>query len=151
LTNNQFDQINAVLSPDGKYLAYTSNESGRYEVYVRPFGQGSGKWQISTGGGAQPVWERDGKQLFYRESGNIMGVDVTTQPLFSASTPRVVVPSAMTATLSSGLDAFDVSPDGHRFLVHQQSSEADQTVQINVILNWNEELKRMAPQANSHD
>ncbi len=95
LTDNQFDQVGAVFSPDGKYLAYTSNESGRYEVYVRPFRQGIGKWQISTVGGANPVWARSGKQLFYSGSANIMGVDVTTQPVFSASTPRVVVPSGV--------------------------------------------------------
>jgi serine/threonine protein kinase/Tol biopolymer transport system component len=144
LTNNQFDQTNAVFSPDGKYVAYTSNESGRYEVYVRPFGQGSSKWQISTGGGMFPVWARSGKQLFYRESGNIMAVDVTTQPAFSVSTPRVMVPSAVTAPLSNGIDSFDVSLDGQHFLVHQQSSEAGQSVQINVILSWSEELRRLA-------
>ena len=144
-TNDQFDQIFAVFSPDSKYLAYVSNESGRYEVYVRPFGQGGGKWQISTGGGNFPVWARSGRQLFYRESGNIMGVDVTTQPVFSLSTPRVIVPAAVTAPLSNGLDNFDVSPDGQRFLVHQQNSEASQSLQINVILNWSEELRRLNP------
>jgi hypothetical protein len=144
-TDNQFDHINPVFSPDGKYLAYYSNESGRSEVYVRPFGQGGGKWQISTGGGANPVWARSGKQLFYRESENIMGVDVATQPDFSASTPRIIVPATVAATLSSGLDAFDVSPDGHRFLVHRQSCETGQSLQINVILNWSEELRRLAP------
>jgi Tol biopolymer transport system component len=142
LTNNQFDQLSVVFSPDGKYLAYNSNESGRYEVYVRPFGQGSGKFQISTGGGLFPVWARNGKELFYRESGNIMGVDVTTQPVFRASTPRVIVPSAVTAPLSNGLSTFDVSLDGKRFLVHQQSSEAGQSLEINVVLNWSEELRR---------
>ena len=141
LTDNQFDQIQAVFSPDGKYLAYTSNESGRSEVYVRPFEQGGGKWQISTGSGTYPVWARTGKRLFYRESGNIMAVDVTTQPLFSVSTPRVIIPANVIGD-TGGLDAFDVSPDGQRFLVHEQSSEAAQTAQINVILNWSEELRR---------
>lgn len=145
LANNQFDQTNAVFSPDGKFLAYASSESGRYEVYVRPFGQGSGKWQISTGGGNFPVWARNGKQLFYRESGNIMAVDVTTQPVFNVSTPRVMVPSAVTAPLSNGIDSFDVSLDGQHFLVHEQSSEAGQTVQINVILNWSEDLRHLNP------
>jgi Tol biopolymer transport system component len=141
----QFDGISTAFSPDGNYLAYASNESGHYEVYVVPFGHGSGKWQISTGGGNYPVWARSGKQLFYRESGNIVGVDVTTQPVFSASTPRVIVPANVTANLSSGLDNFDVSPDGQRFLVHQQSSEAGQTVQINFVLNWSQELQRLTP------
>lgn len=141
----QFDQTFAAFSPDGKHLAFASNESGHYEVYVVPFGHGSGKWQISTGGGNFPVWARNGKQLFYRESGNIMSVDVITQPVFSASAPRVIVPAKATASLSSGLDNFDVSPDGQRFLVHQQSSEAGQTVQINFVLNWSQELRRLTP------
>ena len=145
LANNQFDQANPVFSPDGKYLAYVSNETGRNEVYVTPFGQGSGKWLISTGGGTLPVWARSRKQLFYRESGNIMGVDVTTQPVFSASTPRVIVPVAVTAPLSNGLENFDVTPDGKHFLVHQQSIEAGQSLQINVVLNWIEQLRRLNP------
>lgn len=145
LASNQFDQLFPIFSPDGKYLAYTSNESSRSEVYVIPFGQGRGKWQISTSGGTNPVWARSGKQLFYREnSGNIMGVDLTTQSVFNASTPRVIVPSAVTAPLSNGVDNYDVSPDGRRFLVHQQNREAGQSLQINVILNWSEQLRRLA-------
>lgn len=142
LLANQFDNSNGSFSPDGKYLAYVSNEAGRNEVYVMPFRNESRKWQISTGGGDSPVWERDGKQFFYRESGNIMGVDVRTQPAFTASTPRVIVPAKAIGDLQSGMDVFDVSPDGQRFLIHQQTSEAAQTTQINVILNWSEELRR---------
>jgi serine/threonine-protein kinase len=149
LLANQFDNWTASFSPDGKYLAYVSNETGRDEVYVMPFGNGTGKWQISTGpagvASSNPVWERDGKQLFYRESGNIMGVDVRTQPVFTASTPRVIVPAKAIGTPQNVMiDAFDVSPDGERFLVHQQS-EGSKTPQINVVLNWSEELKRIAP------
>jgi serine/threonine-protein kinase len=135
---NQFDNRRPVFSPDGKYLAYFSNENGRGEVYVMPFRNGSGKWQISTNGGSPPVWQRDGKQLLYSESENIMGVDIATQPTFHASTPRVILP----AKAMGSLLGFDVSPDGQRFLIHQQSSEAAQTTQINVILNWSEELRR---------
>jgi len=141
---NQFDQNNAAFSPDGKYLAYVSTESGHSEVYVTSFPQGSGKSQISTGGGSLPVWSRNGRELFYRDSGNIMCVEVTTQPIFSASAPHVVVSATAIATFSSGPDNFDVSADSRRFLIHQQSSEAGQTVQIQYVLNWSRELQRLA-------
>jgi len=148
LANNQYDQTFPMFSPDGKYLAYTSGETGRNEVYVIPFGQASGKWLISAGGGTNPatnpVWARSGKQLFYREGGNIMAVDVATQPVFSVSTPQVIVPAAVTAPFSMGLESYDVSLDGKRFLVHQQSSAAGQSLQINVILNWTEQLRRLS-------
>jgi hypothetical protein len=116
---------------------------------MMPFGNGGGKWQISTGradvSASIPVWERDGKQLFYRESGKIMGVDVRTQPVFTASTPRVIVPANAIGTPQNGMmDPFDVSPDGQRFLVHERSSEAAQTAQIHVVLNWSEQLRRRA-------
>jgi Tol biopolymer transport system component/tRNA A-37 threonylcarbamoyl transferase component Bud32 len=140
---NQFDNAAPKFSPDGRFLAYMSNENGRNEVYVIPFRNGSGKWQISTNGTrGGSVWQRDGKQLFYCENGKIMGVDVTTQPRFTASTPRVIIRANVVGN-SGGLDAgFDVSPNGQRFLVHQQNSEAAQTGQINVVLNWSEELRR---------
>src|SRR5262249_36550283 len=141
---NQFDQSNAAFAPDGKHLAYVSTASGHSEVYVTSFPQGSGKSQISTGGGSLPVWSRNGRELFYRDSGNIMGVEVTTQPVFSVSAPRVIVPATAIANFPSGPDNFDVSPDGQRFLIHQQSSEAGQTVQIQYVLNWSRELQRLA-------
>ena len=108
-----------------------------------PFRNGSGKWQISTNGGSAPVWQRDGRQLFYLESGNIMAVDIATQPVFKVSTPRVIVPIKAMGNLAG----YDLSPDGQRFLVVQQSSGAAQTAQINVILNWSEELRRRSSSA----
>jgi Tol biopolymer transport system component len=140
---SQFDNYTAIFSPDGRFLAYMSDENGRDEVYVMPFGNGSAKWQISTNGtSGGPVWERDGKQLFYPESRNIMGVDIATQPTFHASTPRVILPAKAMGNLPSGPLGFNVSPDGQRFLIRQQSNEGAQSTEINVILNWSEELRR---------
>jgi serine/threonine-protein kinase len=142
---NQFDQNGAAFSPDGKFVAYMSTESGHNEVYVTSFPQGSGKLQISTSGGTIPVWGRNGKELFYRDGGNIMGVEVTTQPAFSASAPRVIVPAAALANVGNVVDNFDISPDGQRFLVHQQSSEPGQIIQIQYVLNWSQEVQHLAP------
>jgi eukaryotic-like serine/threonine-protein kinase len=135
----QFDEGFAAFSPDGKWLAYLSNESGRSEVYVRPFPGPGGKYQISADGGNEPAWNPKGKELFYRSGNKMMAVEVTTRPSFSASRPRVLFEGRYGS--SGGPPA--VSRDGQRFLMQQQGEAA----QINVVLNWFEELKRRAPPA----
>jgi serine/threonine-protein kinase len=133
------------FSRDGHWLAYISNESGRYEVYVQPFPGPGGKWQISTEGGTEPLWNPNGRELFYRSGNKIMAVDVTTQPGFAAGTPRKLfegpyLPSPLTNP------NYDVSPDGQRFLMLKPSESAEAApTQINVVLNWFEELKRRVP------
>jgi eukaryotic-like serine/threonine-protein kinase len=133
------------FSRDGHWLAYISNESGRYEVYVQPFPGPGGKWQISTEGGTEPVWNPNGRELFYRSGGKIMAVDVTTQPGFAAGTPRKLFEGPYLASPLTNPN-YDVSPDGQRFLMLKpaESAEAAPT-QINVVLNWFEELKRRVP------
>jgi serine/threonine-protein kinase len=105
----QFNEMQATFSPDDRWIAYMSEESGRYEVYVQPFPGPGGKWQISTNGGTTPVWVQNGRELFYTTAGKLMSVGVTTQPIFSASTPRIVadIPPALTGRLSNGV--YDVS------------------------------------------
>ena len=101
--------------PDGKFVAYCSNESGRYEVYVRPFPDGGEKWQVTTEGGRQPRWGLDGKELFYVDPGtrSLMSVAVVTTPSFDADTPKRL----FTAGRFGGtLYAYDVSADGERFV-----------------------------------
>jgi Tol biopolymer transport system component len=133
------------FSRDGHWLAYISNESGRYEVYVQPFPGPGGKWQISTEGGTEPVWNPNGRELFYRSGDKIMAVDVATQPGFAAGTPRKLfegpyLPSPLTNP------NYDVSPDGQRFLMLKPSESAEAApTQINVVLNWFEELKQKVP------
>jgi Tol biopolymer transport system component len=133
------------FSHDGRWLAYISNESGRYEVYVQPYPGPGGKWQISTEGGTEPVWNPNGRELFYRSGNKILAVDIITQPGFSVGKPRMLFegpyqPAPLTAP------NYDVSPDGQRFLMLKpvESAEAAPT-QINVVLNWFEELKQKVP------
>jgi eukaryotic-like serine/threonine-protein kinase len=133
------------FSPDGRWLAYVSNESGRYEVYVLAYPGLGGKLQISTDGGTEPVWNPKGRELFYRSGNKMMVVDVVTQPTFTAGKPRVLfqgqfLPSPATAP------NYDVSPDGQRFLMLKAAEpEGEEPTQINVVFNWFEELKRRVP------
>ena len=83
----QFNEGAPVFSPDGHWLAYTSDESGRYEVYVQPYPGPGGKWQISNEGGNELVWPKNGRELFYRNGAKMMAVEITTQPTFRAGTP----------------------------------------------------------------
>ena len=140
-----FDEGQPAISPDGRWVAYLSPESGRQEIYVRPFPGPGGKWQISTEGGVAPVWARNGRELFYASSptGQLMAVDITTEPTFQAGTPRVVLEEGFRLVAGTQGANYDVSPDGQRFLM-VQGGEANLT-QLNVVLNWFEELKERVP------
>jgi serine/threonine-protein kinase len=139
----RFDESAARFSPDGRWLAYLSNESGRYEIYVQPYPGPGGKWQISTEGGSEPVWNPNGQELFYRSGGKMMAVDITTQPGFARGKPRVLFEGQYEPTPATTPN-YDVSPDGQRFLM-LKPSEQEAPTQINVVLNWFEELKRRVP------
>jgi eukaryotic-like serine/threonine-protein kinase len=133
------------FSPDGHWLAYTSDESGRFEIYAQPYPGPGGKWQISTDGGREPVWNPNGRELFYRSGDKMMAVDVTTQPSFSVGKPRMLFEGPYMPTPSTFPD-YDVSPDGQRFLMLKPVEQTGAApTQINVVLNWFEELKRRVP------
>jgi Tol biopolymer transport system component len=143
-----FNETSPRFSPDGRWLAYYSNESGRFEVYVQPYPGPGGKWQISTEGGTEPVWNRSGRELFYRGGDKMMAVDIATQPGFTAGKPRMLFEGHYEMA-PFPIPNYDVSPDGQRFLM-LKSIEATQAAptQINVVLNWFEELKRRVPTGN---
>ena len=139
-----------MFSPDGRWLAYVSNESGRYEVYVRPYPGPGEKWQISSEGGRQPAWAHSGRELFYRIGDKMMVVDVTTGPSFSAGKPRMLFEGLYTHAAGPEevlFSNYDISPDDQRLLMVQESDAAMAATQINVVLNWFEELKQKVPTA----
>ena len=131
------------FSPDGHFIAYASDESGRLEIYVRPYPGPGGKWQVSTEGGSEPVWNPKGRELFYRTGEKMMAVDVTAEGTFSAGKPKVLFEGSYVPTPRSFPD-YDVSPDGQRFLMLKATEQAA-PAQINVVLNWFEELKQKVP------
>jgi serine/threonine-protein kinase len=138
---------NASLSADGRWLAYSSAERGQNEVYVQPFPVTGAKYQITTTGGQDPVWSPDGKQLFYLSANRqIMAVDVQTQPSFSNGK---TTPLPIENIIDPGPRSYDISPDGKSFIVMLPRSDADSnkypSEQINVTLNWLEELKQRVP------
>jgi serine/threonine-protein kinase len=131
------------FSPDGHWLAYGSDESGRQEIYVRPFPGPGGKWQISTEGGGEPVWSRNGRELFYRNGDKLMAAAVETTPTFVASKPRLMFEQHFEKSIFPFEANYDVSPDGKRFLLVVPSEGESAPAQINVVLNWSEELRRL--------
>jgi Tol biopolymer transport system component len=134
------------FSPDGRWLSYVSDESGRPEVYVQAFPGPGGKWQVSTEGGTEPVWNRNGRELFYRSGDKMMAVDVELQPTFTVGKPRVLFQGEYFASVFPFTGtAYDVSADGQRFLMVKQTEQTAAAVQMNVVVNWFEELKRRVP------
>jgi len=136
----------AVFSPDGKWLAYVSAERGSStQVYVRPYPGPDVKFLVSeeAEGGGQPVWSPDGRELFYRSGNRMMVVSVQTEPTFRAGRAAVLFEGSYRSTpVPAGLQYYDISPDGQRFLMIRRD---EAPAHINVVLNWFEELKRLVP------
>jgi len=134
------------FSPDGHWLAYVSNESGRPEVYVQPYPGPGGKWQISTESGTEPAWNRNGRELFYRSGDKMMALDVTIEANFSVGKPHLLFERHyFTSDFPLVGTAYDISPDGQRFLMVKGVEHATAVTQINIVLNWFEELKQKVP------
>jgi serine/threonine protein kinase len=131
----------ARFSPDGKWVAYSSNESGRWEIYVTSFPEAHGKWQVSNAGGTGPKWRSDGTELFYLSADNkMMAVPVKTGSNFDPGTPMVLFqanPREMLAT--SEQFSYEVSEDGQKFLINTRVRTA--TTPLSVVLNWSAKLK----------
>jgi serine/threonine-protein kinase len=140
-----FNETAPRFSPDGHWLAYISDESGRYQVYVQPYPGPGGKWQISTEGGTEPAWNPNGRELFYRSGEKMMAVDITAQLGFTVGKPRMLFQGPYLQAPATA-PWYDISPDGQRFLMLKPSGPAGAApTQINVVLNWFEELKQKVP------
>ena len=122
------------------------SESGSAEIYAQPYPSTGGKWRISAEGGLEPAWNRNGRELFYRSGNKMMAVEVVTQPTFSAEKPKMLFEGRYVASQfpSTGI-AYDVSSDGQRFLMIKETDPPSEANQINVVLNWFEDLKRRVP------
>ncbi len=148
LLDTEFAERNAALSPDGRWIAYQSNESGREEIYVRPFPDvNSGKWQVSNNGGVWPLWAPDGREVFYVGSLAMMAVAIETEPTITLGRREALFDIAPYHT-GRGNRHVAIARDGQRFLLLRQSGESEGTAappSIVVVQNWFEELKQLVP------
>ena len=151
---SEFNERNAEISPDGKWLAYQSDASGRYEIYVQPFPDvETSRQQVSTSGATRPLWGPDGRELFYVTEAAVMGVAVETRGGFAPGAPALVVEGQYYGTASGNRPgrSYDISLDGQRFLMIKEGVP-DTTddpfaglTQIHVVLNWFSELQARVP------
>ena len=138
-----FNELSPIISPDGHWMAYSSDESGRQELYVRPFPGPGAKWQISTAGGDKPLWSRKAPELFYRSGEGLMVATYSANGgTFVASKPRLWA-------AKKDIDFFDLAPDGKRFAVMQGEGPEEITpTQVTFLLNFFDELRRRVPAKN---
>ena len=137
-----------MFSPKGEWIAFTSNRSGRDEVYLKRYPEGGGIEPISTDGGVQPLWAHSGRELFYRNGDKVMVVSIQTKPTLKVEAPKLlfIYPEGLLPNTFQGFMplTYDIAPDDQRFVFIQQGWPT----QINVVLNWFEELKRLVPTEN---
>ena len=130
------------ISPDGKYVAYVSNESGQDEVYLTRFPEPGGKWQISTSGGSRPRWDPSRGVLYYTSATAIMEVDVTTSPTIQLGTPREVLDVNKSHIILSRVGSYEFFPGGKRLIVSYSGEVAVKPrLQVAVVENWPSEFK----------
>jgi serine/threonine protein kinase len=134
------------ISPDGRYIVYGSQESGRLEVYVRTYPDLKGKWQISVKGGLSPLWSPDGKEIFFVSTvGKMMAVSIKTIPAFSADQPRELFDVSQMYFPNNPITNFDITPDGKRFIMVRNAHANTNITSFNIVQNWIAELQREMP------
>jgi Protein kinase domain/WD40-like Beta Propeller Repeat len=150
LVQTKSNERNGEVSPDGRWLAYEANDSGRFNIYVRPFPDvSSGYWQVSTDGGTRPLWARNSEELFYlNEAGAVMRVGVAHGPSWAATAPTKLFEGRYGAAAGQTGRTYEIAPDGKRFLMIKAIGGTDRTAapaNLIVVQNWLEELKRLLP------
>jgi serine/threonine-protein kinase len=144
VTDSPAYETDGQVSTDGKWLAYQSVASGLSEVFVRPFPGPGPSRQVSNGGGTEPLWSRDGRELFYLQGNKLLAVDVATTPTLSVSEPRPLFEGRYRTNLNANT-AYGVSADGRRFLRIQQAQSNRAADHVEVVLDWFDELRQLAP------
>jgi len=153
LLQEKYNEDQPQISPDGRWMAYMSNESGKNEIYVRPFPDvNKGRWQISTVGGSDPLWSPNAREIFYRNGDEVMAVAVETEPTFKAGKPETLFRGTYIPFSPLEGNPWDISLDGKRFLMLKEvastsepAAAAETIPKINIVLNWFEELKERVP------
>jgi serine/threonine-protein kinase len=142
--NGRANEMWPAFSPNGRWIAYQSDETGEFEIYIRRFPGGGGMRQVSTGGGAYPVWNPNGKELFYRSGDKMMALAVETEGDLVLGRPTVL----FERPYPPGFSTFAVTPDGRRFIDLDDSVAEAAPTHLVLVQNFGEELKRLAPPRN---
>jgi serine/threonine-protein kinase len=132
----------AQLSPDGRWLLYTSDEAERREVYLRPFPAPDQRWQVSTAGGTQPIWNRNGREIYYRDGNKMMAVAVSLDAEPVLEDPVLLFEERYSFGTGISIPNYDISADGQQFLMVKEDESGNQ---LSLVLNWTAELERLAP------
>ncbi|UCD52374.1 MAG: PD40 domain-containing protein [Phycisphaerales bacterium] len=146
LINTRFNEFHPAISPSGRWLAYASDESGRAEIYIKPYPGPGGAIPITTDGGREPVWGPSEKELYYRDDNGdrLFKVSIVTEPTVQAGSPELLLEGKYMASSHLWGRNYDISPEGDFFTLIEEE-EMQPSAQINVVLNWFEEVKRLVP------
>jgi Tol biopolymer transport system component len=146
LINTRFNEFHPMISPSGRWLAYSSDESGRVEIYIKPYPGPGGAIPVTTEGGREPVWDPSEKELYFRDDTGdmVFKVSILTEPTVQVGSPELLFEGRFVESSSFWGRNYDVSPKGDFFILIEEE-EIQPATQINVVLNWSVELKRLAP------
>jgi Tol biopolymer transport system component len=146
VASSEFDEYCASPSPDGRWIAYQSDDSSRAEIYVREASGKGGRWQVSSEGGEEPHWSPKGDELYFRNDTRFMAAQIVPGPGFQYSPPRVLFDGLFNLRAESGI-SYDVDPKGTRFLTIRLAGDGVASSSIRVITNWSQELARLMSSA----